>query len=445
LLKGHETLNINLEFTAPNTPQQNGKVERKFQTLYGKVRSMLNWARLPITMRRRLWAQCAKTATLLKNIILKHHSEITSYELLHGKASPHIDFLRKFGEVAMVHDAKQIQGKLKNKGKPCIFVGYPENHSMEVYEFLTLENQSLILSRNYIWLNQSYGEYMNLEIEKIPRSNLTRNNEEEQWELDIDADEVIDDDPEEIHPNEGEMINNQVEENPDTDDPNTDDSDDDEDGPIITTERIRGVNRALRNLETFFNPDPWEYLRDATNETSLTAKVYDGNPEPKSVAEAKKTKDWEKWLKAIFIEFDNMEEKEVWEVVNRKDIPSGRKIIGNRWVFAIKDDGRYRARTVAKGYSQVPGEDFQENFAPVILDTSFHIILVLYTMHKMKSGQFDIETAFLYGDLEEDIWMILPDSYDEYYYKKYSKNINNSTHCLRLKKSLYGLVQSARQ
>jgi hypothetical protein len=113
-----------------------------------------------------------------------------------------------------------------------------------------------------------------------------------------------------------------------------------------------------------------------------------------------------------------MEEKKVWEVVNRKDIPPGRKIIGNRWVFAIKDDGRYRARTVAKGYSQVPGEDFQENFAPVILDTSFHIILVLYTMMKMKSGQFDIETAFLYGDLEEDIWMILPDSYDEYYYKK---------------------------
>ncbi len=183
----------------------------------------------------------------------------------------------------------------------------------------------------------------------------------------------------------------------------------------------------------------------SNNQTAMTATIYDGNPEPKSVAEAKNTKDWKKWLGAIFIEFDNMEEKEVWEVVNRKDIPTGRKIIGNRWVFAIKDDGRYRARTVAKGYSQVPGEDSQENFAPVIIETSFHIILVLYAMLKMKSGQFDIETGFLYGDLEEEIWMILPDCYNEYYWQKHSKKIDNSLHCLKLKKSLYGLVQSARQ
>ena len=435
MLKSHETLNINVEFTAPNTPQQNGKVERKFQTLYGKIRSMLNWARFPTDMRRRLWAQCAKAATLLENIILKSNSELTSYELFHGKASPHIDFLRTFGEVAMVHDAKKIQGKLKNKGKPCIFIGYPDNHSMEVYEFLTLDNQSLILSRNYIWLDQSYGEYMNLDVVRVPRANLVRNEETDQWELNMDLGTENENDQEEEIPDPEEIEDNQ----------NEDDSDDESNQSDIRTERVRGVNRALRNLETFFNPNPWEHLQDVANETSLTATIYDGNPEPKSVAEAKKTKDWKKWLEAIFTEFDNMEEKEVWEVVNRKDIPSGRKIIGNRWVFAIKDDGRYRARTVAKGYSQVPGEDFQENFAPVILDTSFHIILVLYSMMKMKAGQFDIETAFLYGDLEEAIWMILPDSYVEYYWEKHSKQIDNTTHCLRLKKSLYGLVQAARQ
>jgi hypothetical protein len=61
----------------------------------------------------------------------------------------------------------------------------------------------------------------------------------------------------------------------------------------------------------------------------------------------------------------------------------------------------------------------------------------------MRAGQFDIETAFLYGDLEEEIWMILPDSYIDYYWEKYSKKIDNDTHCLKLKKSLYGLVQSA--
>jgi hypothetical protein len=236
---------------------------------------------------------------------------------------------------------------------------------MEVYEFLTLDKQSLILSRNYIWLNQSYGEFMNLDIERVPRANLIRNNDEEQWELDIESDVEINQD------NHQEIIEG---------DQSDEESDDESAQSNIRTERIRGINRALRNLETFFNPNPWEHIQEATNEASLTATIYNGNPEPKNVAEAKNTKDWDKWLKAIFTEFDNMEEKDVWEVVNRKDIPSGRKIIGkiigNRWVFAIKDDGRYKARTVAKGYSQVPGEDFQENFAPVILDTSFHIILV---------------------------------------------------------------------
>ena len=54
-----ETLKIKFEFTAPYTPQQNGKIERNFQTLYGKIRAMLNWARLPARLRSKLWAQCA--------------------------------------------------------------------------------------------------------------------------------------------------------------------------------------------------------------------------------------------------------------------------------------------------------------------------------------------------------------------------------------------------
>ena len=177
----------------------------------------------------------------------------------------------------------------------------------------------------------------------------------------------------------------------------------------------------------------------------LLANIHDGNPEPKNILEAKQTKQWPKWWESISTEFRNMEEKNVWEVVERKDIPSGRTVIGNRWVFAVKDDGRYRARTVAKGYSQVPGKDFQENFAPVINDTTFHLILALKAMMGLKAGQFDIETAFLYGDLEEDLWMVLPDGYDMYYHEKHGKYLDGTRQCLKLKKSLYGLVQAARQ
>ena len=67
-------------------------------------------------------------------------------------------------------------------------------------------------------------------------------------------------------------------------------------------------------------------------------------------------------------EFENIEKKNVWQIVEKSKVPESRQIIGNRWVFVKKDDGRFRARTVAKGYNQIPGKDFQENHAPVVND-----------------------------------------------------------------------------
>ena len=109
------------------------------------------------------------------------------------------------------------------------------------------------------------------------------------------------------------------------------------------------------------------------------------------------------------LEFKNMEEKKVWKIIEKTDLPTGRKLIGNRWVYVLKDDGRFRARTVAKGFSQIPGKAFQENHAPVVNDTTFHMILALKVLLKLEAGQFDIETAFLYRELDEEIWMDIPD------------------------------------
>jgi hypothetical protein len=126
----------------------------------------------------------------------------------------------------------------------------------------------------------------------------------------------------------------------------------------------------------------------------------------------------------------------------------------------LKDDGRYRARTVAKGFTQIPGKDFQENHSPVVNDTTFHTILVLKIILKLEAGQFDIETAFLYGELEEELWMDFPDGYVDYIQEQISngktesipkqegidlKQINKQEYCLELKKAIYGLVQAARQ
>ena len=75
MVRQHPTLNIKFEFTASGTPQQNGKVERMFATLYGKTRSMLNSARFTTEIRRGLWSQCANHAVQLQNIIVMKHGE----------------------------------------------------------------------------------------------------------------------------------------------------------------------------------------------------------------------------------------------------------------------------------------------------------------------------------------------------------------------------------
>jgi Reverse transcriptase (RNA-dependent DNA polymerase) len=62
-----------------------------------------------------------------------------------------------------------------------------------------------------------------------------------------------------------------------------------------------------------------------------------------------------------------------------KKVPPDRTIIRTRWVFARKYDGRFRARSVAKGFSQIPGKDFQQNHAPVVSETTMHLLLVIKT------------------------------------------------------------------
>jgi hypothetical protein len=66
-------------------------------------------------------------------------------------------------------------------------------------------------------------------------------------------------------------------------------------------------------------------------------------------------------------------------------------------------------------------------------------------MLQLEARQFDIETAFLYGKLEEDLWMIIPEGYERYVKEKHKKDINATTHCLKLTKAIYGLVHAARQ
>ena len=82
------------------------------------------------------------------------------------------------------------------------------------------------------------------------------------------------------------------------------------------------------------------------------------------------------WREAITKEFGDMHKRKVWRKVKRWNVPEGRRCIGHKWVFKKKRNGVYRARLVALGYSQIPGVDYTENFAPVVGDVAIILVFI---------------------------------------------------------------------
>ncbi|VVT58406.1 uncharacterized protein SAPINGB_P006190 [Magnusiomyces paraingens] len=157
--------------------------------------------------------------------------------------------------------------------------------------------------------------------------------------------------------------------------------------------------------------------------------------DPSSFEEAMSSEEAEFWLEACVIEMSSLKRNGTWELV---DLPPGRKAINSKWVFKVKRkaDGsieRYKARLVCIGFSQVEGIDYTETFAPVVRYETVRIVLAIAAQFGFQVHHMDVETAFLNGDLKEDIYMRQP--------KGFVVKGQESKVC-HLKKSLYGLKQA---
>lgn len=131
----------------------------------------------------------------------------------------------------------------------------------------------------------------------------------------------------------------------------------------------------------------------------------------------------------------------VWRKGGLKEIPWNRKGIGTKWVFREKKNGVFRARLVAKGYDQIAGIDFQYNFAPVTSEVTLRILLIMWLINDYFAEVADVQTAFLHGELEEEIFITIPPGYIEYLKEK-GENIQGNF--LKLEKLTSGPVQAAR-
>ena len=156
--------------------------------------------------------------------------------------------------------------------------------------------------------------------------------------------------------------------------------------------------------------------------------------EPKKVEDALKNSDW---VTAMQEELNEFERNKVWQLVPR---PKNRSVVGTKWVFRNKIDSdgiiiRKKARLVAKGYSQQEGIDYDETFAPVARLEAIRMFLAYAAHKKFKVFQMDVKSAFLNGELEEEVFVEQPPGFVD------PRFLN---HVYRLDKALYGLKQAPR-
>ncbi|CAB0019867.1 unnamed protein product, partial [Nesidiocoris tenuis] len=150
-----------------------------------------------------------------------------------------------------------------------------------------------------------------------------------------------------------------------------------------------------------------------------------------SYKEAISSEEKEEWLKAIEEEKRSLKINKTWIFVDKKEA-EGHKILTNKWVLRKKNDGKFKARLVVRGCEQTYGQDFEETYSPVIGADSLRLLMAIAVKKGFKFKTFDVKTAFLYSDLQENIFMKVPEGYK-----------NGDTKVCKLKKSLYGLKQSS--
>src|SRR5262249_16567532 len=181
--------------------------------------------------------------------------------------------------------------------------------------------------------------------------------------------------------------------------------------------------------------EPERYVGHVSEEPSR-AHIIDGD-DPQSYQEAISGSDSDLWKEAMDSEIQSMYTNQVWNLV---DVPDGVIPIGCKWIYKrkINKGGQidtYKARLVAKGYRQRQGIDYDETFSPVAMVKSIRILLAIAAYHDYEVWQMDVKTAFLYGNLSEDVYMEQPQGF-------ISKDHPHKV--CKLERSIYGLKQASR-
>nr|GEV50865.1 hypothetical protein [Tanacetum cinerariifolium] len=453
---------ISHEISVARSPQQNGFIERHNRTLIEAAHTMLIYAQASLF----LWAEAVATACYTQNrSIIRLRHEKTPYELLHNKI-PDLSFLHVFCALCSpTNDSKNL-GRLQSKVDIRIFIGYtPIKKSFWIYNRCTrriVETIHVVFDELTAMTSEqsNSGPALNEMIPAIISSGLVQKPSSStpcvpplrnDWDLlfqpmfdellnpppsvDPQAPEVIALIADVIPPVQAESIGSPYSTTVDQDAPS----------PIAHMGNVPlfGVpTQEVTSGQSSSTVSPHTIVQSDHQIPQHNSKWKKDHPLDNIIGQLSKPtyKDaltQSCWIEAMQEELNEFERLEVWELVPR---PNKVMVITLKWIYKVKLDElggilKNKPRLVARGYRQEEGMDFEESFALVARLEAIQIFLA-YAAHKnMVIYQMDVKTAFLNGNLREDVYVSQPDGFVDQ---------DNPNHVYTLKKALYRLKQAPR-
>ena len=384
-----KTCGIVSQLTPPGTPQRNGVSERRNRTLLDMVRSMMSVSDLPMSF----WGYALETAAFTLNRAPSKSVKTTPYEIWCGK-KPKLSFLKVWGCEAYVK--RLLPDKLEPKAEKCVFIGYPKE--TVGYTFYHRSEGKVFVAKNGSFLEK---EFLSKDVSGRK----------------VELDEVVEPSPELVSSAAQEVV--QAPLSPTREETN----DSDHETSVLAPTENRRSTRIRTAPEWYGNP-------------VMNVLLLDNN-EPANYEEAMMSPDSGKWQEAMKSEMESMSENQVWTLV---DLPDSRKAVECKWIFKKKTDADgnvtvYKARLVAKGFRQIQGVDYDETFSPVAMLKSVRILLAIAAFFDYEIWQMDVKTAFLNGNVEEELYMIQPEGFVD---------PKDAGKVCKLQRSIYGLKQASR-
>eukprot|EP00171_Calliarthron_tuberculosum_P023532 IDg23532t1 len=367
-----EANGIKHELTVAYTPQQNGVAERMNRTLMNLVRSMLHHKRVE----KRFWAEALATAVYVRNRVTSRAlSSNTTPHHIWNSSPPDLSHMRVFGSLCWYVVPRNKVQKLDARSREALLMGYSKQS--KGYKLWDVKLDKFIVSRDV-----SFDE----------DNQSSTPSEDEEPTSNFDSEQALPD----------------------------------------QSSNLRRSSRVVKPREEWWKASSSSTSNLKANESVNHTALIIANV-PQSYEEANSAENIDYWLPGIRKEEESIRKNETFTLVERTP---KMHVIPCRYVFRIKANVGPKVRIVAKGFRQIQGVEYYDTYAPVVSLTAVRLFLAIVACNDLHCDQMDVVTAFLNGDLTEEVYMEVPPGF---------RDPKRPNLVCRLLKAIYGLKQAPKQ